>query len=169
MSWKQWNRWNGVHNNSSGSSSGQGNELSRDKSNDNEEDVYKQVFAIAVEELEEHTLTQDQVEDVALDMDEDDYDNSGSEEYLDDENENCDMESDWIAQLKSTSTIDQMLVKILLFLLISKVITIYMCMREFFKSQSFKLRWSAELWRSEMQNFTKSHIMLGGVWCDHAM
>jgi len=68
--------------------------LSRDKSNDNEEDVYKQVFAIAVEELEEHTLTQDQVEDVALDMDEDDYDNSGSEEYLDDENENCDMESD---------------------------------------------------------------------------
>jgi len=27
-------------------------------------------------------------------MDEDDYDNSGSEEYLDDENENCDMESD---------------------------------------------------------------------------
>jgi len=32
----------------------------------------------------------DRAEDVALDMDEDDYDNSGSEEYSDDENENSD-------------------------------------------------------------------------------
>jgi len=63
-------------------------------SEDDEEEAYKRAFAIAVEELEEHTLTRDRAEDVALDMDEDDYDNSGSEEYSDDENENRDMELD---------------------------------------------------------------------------
>ena len=68
--------------------------MSEDENEDDEEEVYKRAFAIAVEELEEHTLTQDRVEDVALDMDKDDYDNSGSEEDSDDENENCDMESD---------------------------------------------------------------------------
>jgi len=68
--------------------------LSGDESEDNKEDVYKRAFAIAVEELEGHTLMQDQVEDVALDMDKYNYGDSGSEEYLDDENENHDMESD---------------------------------------------------------------------------
>jgi hypothetical protein len=81
-------------NGSSGSGSDQGNELSGGESEDDEEEAYKRAFAIAVEELEEHTLTRDRAEDVALDMDEDDYDNSGSEEYSDDENENRDMELD---------------------------------------------------------------------------
>jgi hypothetical protein len=40
---------------------------------------------------------QDWVEDVALDMDKDNYDSGGSEEYSDDENKNHDMELDLIA------------------------------------------------------------------------
>jgi len=74
----------GTESSDSGSNRG-GDESSGDEgSEEDEEEAYKRAFAVTVEELEKPTLTRDRAEDVALDMDEDYYEDSGSEEDSDD-------------------------------------------------------------------------------------